>query len=94
MSPTDVRPDAHEAGRIITDFTFLLKDPTFRPISATLDEDGETHGPLHYEVKYDLVVIVEGRNLRYEAKYPSGSRGKTQKMGQISIAAAFLPGTN
>jgi hypothetical protein len=61
----------------------------------------------HYKVEYDLVVIVEGRNLRYEARWPArddheqiGKRkraGKssymTLKTAQISIASAFKPGT-
>ncbi len=47
-----------------------------------------------YVVEYDLVAIVEGRNLRYEARYPAaGGTGKVQKASQISIASAFKPGT-
>ena len=52
-------------------------------------------GKLHYRVMYDLVAFVEGRNLKYEARYPAGAGGKAQvqKTKQVSIAAAFEPGT-
>lgn len=54
----------------------------------------------HWEVMFDLVIIVDGRNLRYEARWPSlkdpeaASRQQSvQAQGQICIAAAFKPGT-
>jgi len=47
----------------------------------------------YYKVYYDLYAIFEDRNLRYEARYPANESGKVQKAGQISIAAAFRPGT-
>jgi hypothetical protein len=56
--------------------------------------------PKHWAVEFQLVMIIEGRNLRYEARWPlpntenHGPQGQTvQAKGQISIAAAFLPGT-
>jgi hypothetical protein len=58
-------------------------------------------------VEYDLVVIVEGRNLRYEARWPPMDHhdeirkrkraGKSSfvvlETAQVSIASAFQPGT-
>ena len=61
--------------------------------SPTPGENGMSQGKVHYKVDYDLYAIVEGRNLRYEARYPANESGKVQKAGQISIAAAFRPGT-
>jgi hypothetical protein len=45
----------------------------------------------HYEVELELVMIVNNRNLRYEARWPAG--GQVRGGEQISIAAAFRPGT-
>ena len=54
----------------------------------------------HWEVTFDLVMIVDGRNLRYEARWPSlkdteaaSHQQSVQSKGQICIAAAFQPGT-
>lgn len=54
----------------------------------------------HWEVIFDLVMIVDGRNLRYEARWPSlkdpeadTHQQSVQAQGQICIAAAFRPGT-
>jgi hypothetical protein len=56
--------------------------------------------PRYWSVEFQLVMIVEGRNLRYEARWPlpsedeQTSQGPTvHATGQISIAAAFKPGT-
>ena len=68
--------------------TFLKTDGLIVPVEP---EEGEK-GKRHYKVEYELVMIVDGRNMRYEARYPAG--GAVQERGQISIAAAFLPGTN
>ena len=68
--------------------TFLRTDGLIVPIEP---EEGEK-GNRHYKVEYELVMIIDGRNMRYEARYPAG--GEVQERGQISIAAAFLPGTN
>lgn len=94
--------EAQVAGKIVTDMTFLRDEHKLTPIYPEEDEahhgyendkGGEIKGKAHYEITYDLVVTVEGRNLRYEARYPAGSRGKVLKTGQISIASAFRPGT-
>ena len=69
--------------------TFLRDDGTIQPIYP---EPGKKGMP-HYKVDYELVALVQGRNLRYEARYPVGSEGRVRQSGQISVAAAFLPGT-
>ncbi|ESZ92420.1 hypothetical protein SBOR_7179 [Sclerotinia borealis F-4128] len=81
--------DAQIAGRIIVDMTFLRDKGTIKPVYP---EEGN-NGTKHYIVDYELVAIVSGRALRYEAKYPAGEGGKVQGKGQLSIAAAFREGT-
>jgi hypothetical protein len=73
--------------------TFLRDEGTIQPILPDEDDEGTFKGKKHYKVEYDLVPIVEGRNLRYEARYPANQFGKARNTGQISIAAAFDPGT-
>ena len=68
--------------------TFLKTDGLIHPV----DPEEGLKGKRHYKVEYELVMIIDGRNLRYEARYPAG--GAVQNKGQISIAAAFVPGTN
>jgi hypothetical protein len=60
-------------------------------IQPTYPEEG-TKGKLHYKVEFELVMIIGGRNLRYESRYPAG--GEVRGEGQICIAAAFEPGTS
>jgi hypothetical protein len=72
------------AGKIVVDMTDL-KD---REIKLT--QQGTKR---FYKVEYELVAIVEGRNLRYEARYPIGANARRRgPTGQTSIAAAFKPG--
>ncbi|CZR65046.1 uncharacterized protein PAC_14946 [Phialocephala subalpina] len=86
--------DKQEVGRIVVDMSFLKDEGRITPIVPVPDVSGKIRKP-HYEIIYDLVVTVEARNLRYEARYPAGQDGQTLKYGtgQISIAAAFKPGT-
>ena len=73
--------------------TFLREQNLIHPVLPKQDEDGVTRGKAHCLVEYDLFPIVEGCKVRYEARYPVGIMGEVQKAGQISIAAAFRPGT-
>jgi len=62
-------------------------------------EFSEAPEKLHWAVHFDLVMIVEGRNLRYQARWPkaedlhTGQQSDIQAQGRICIAAAFQPGT-
>lgn len=99
--------DAQGAGRIVTDVTVLRDEGHLEIIYPTAGRDGVVHTKPHYRVVYDLVVIVEGRNLRYEARWPALDNDveikKRKRAGkpkylvletaQVSIASAFLPGT-
>jgi hypothetical protein len=90
---TNFGADAQLAGRIIVDMSFLRDKKLIQPIEPDLDVYGDLKGVPHWRVEYDLVAVVEGRNLRYEARWPANKSGKAQKIGQVSIAAAFKPGT-
>ena len=53
-----------------------------------------------WSVTFQLVMIVEGRSLRYEARWPAPKNNEpivynqdVHAKGQICIAAAFKPGT-
>ena len=83
------RLGAEKAGCIVVDMTFLKTEGHITPI---VPEEGK-RGTKHYKVEFELVMIVDGRNLRYEARYPIGDEGQVQQRGQICIAAAFVPGT-
>jgi hypothetical protein len=48
-------------------------------------------GRPHYRIEFELVMIIDERNLRYETRWPRG--GEARAYGQICIAAAFRPGT-
>jgi hypothetical protein len=69
--------------------TFLKDDPDFHPVEP--DPGGK--GQLHYRVEFELVIKIDGRNLRFEARYPTGEDGVVMGARQISIAASFQPGT-
>jgi hypothetical protein len=51
-------------------------------------------GKKHWKVQFQLVMIIEGRNLRYEARWPKGGASKVTGKGHVCIAAAFEPGTS
>lgn len=80
-------------GKLVSDMTFLRDDRLIRRTVPRLDRDRMKQGMAHYEVILDLIAIIEGRNLRYEARYPANDSGKVQKTDQACIAAAFKPGT-
>jgi hypothetical protein len=66
-------------------------------------ETSANHGNMekrYYLVKFDLVMILDGRDLRYEARWPPheqlekfGQPPNVQASRQICVAAAFRPGT-
>jgi hypothetical protein len=70
--------------------TFLRDQGIIQPV----DPEPGTIGKRHYKVGIELVMIIDGRNLRYEARWPIGRDSSVQERGQICIAAAFEPGTN
>jgi len=100
--------DVQIAGTIVTDMTFLRDKGHIDITYPEPDDYGVTRGHPHYRVEYDLVVIAEGRNLRYEARWTpkdndQGSKKRKRsgqhkfevvQTAQVSIASAFRPGTS
>lgn len=79
---------ARVAGKITVDMTPIIQQGHIQPATIKPGYDGKPH----YKIEFDLVIIINGRNLRYEARWPVGS-AETRSQGQICIAAAFRPGT-
>jgi hypothetical protein len=82
---------AQVSDKIKINMTHLKTQKKLQPVYPEPDEDGVIIGKPHYKVEFDLFPIAEDRNLRYEARDPE--TGDVLAMGQVSIAAAFLPGT-
>jgi hypothetical protein len=82
-----VRIGAVKAGTIVADMTPLVEGGY---IQLTEPEPGYFGRP-HYRIEFELVMIIDGRNLRWEARWPRG--GEARAEGEICIAAAFKPGT-
>jgi hypothetical protein len=68
--------------------TFLKERNIIQPVES---EEG-VRAKRYYKIEYELVMIVNGRNMTWEVRYPSGGEGQVR--GQLSIAAAFFPGTS
>jgi hypothetical protein len=45
-----------------------------------------------WKISAILLIIVSGRNLRFEIRLPGGN-GEVHGVGQTCLAAAFRPGT-
>ncbi|PMD44863.1 hypothetical protein L207DRAFT_240865 [Hyaloscypha variabilis F] len=75
-------------GVIETDMTFLKERNIIQPVES---EEG-VRAKRYYKIEYELVMIVNGRNMTWEVRYPFGGEGQVR--GQLSIAAAFSPGTS
>ena len=75
------------AGKILVDMTFLKTKGLIKPV---LPDSGT--GKKFWKVEFEIVAYINGRNLKYEVRYPIGGN-KALKTAQVSIAAAFQPGT-
>ncbi|KAH8685484.1 hypothetical protein BGZ60DRAFT_365995 [Tricladium varicosporioides] len=92
---------AEFAGKIEVDMTFLKEKGYIQPQPPSVFSTYSGRKALNYwSVEFQLVMIVDGRNLRYEARWPipqdndqNHHEQNVQAKGQISIAAAFKPGT-
>jgi len=88
---TAILLDAQVSGKIIIDMTRMRTENLIQPIYPKTDVDGVIRGKPHYKVEFDLFPIAEDRNLKYEAR--DIDTGEVLGRGQVSIAAAFKPGT-
>ncbi|PVH99820.1 hypothetical protein DM02DRAFT_629036 [Periconia macrospinosa] len=91
---------AELAGSIIADMTFLRDEGRIQPESPSqFSKFSEEPEKRHWAVHFELVMIVEGRNLQYQARWPmqkdlqAGQQPSVQAQAQVCIAAAFRPGT-
>lgn len=93
----------------MTDVTVLKNRNLLEIVEPRTESDGKVHGRRHCIVEYDLVPMIKGRDLIYEARWPSSDASATvesdrkrrrfekyefTRTAQISIAAAFMPGTS
>ncbi|GFF41245.1 predicted protein [Aspergillus udagawae] len=75
---------AKVAGKIELDMTFLRTEGHIQPVRPD-----NLLGRRHYRVEYDLVMIVDGYNIKYEARWDNGQGEQVLAEKQINIAAAF-----
>jgi hypothetical protein len=80
--------------------TFLKDSGKIRPKPAPPHSRFYGQGRACYTVALDLFMRVDGRNLYFEARWPSVDPAnvspryqEVKAQGQICIAAAFKPGT-
>jgi hypothetical protein len=75
---------AEQLGKIVLDFT-CLKSQKDKYLKT---EDGDTF----WCIEFDLCIIIDGLNLRFEARSPENP-DEVQSSKTFSIAASFQPGT-
>jgi len=89
-------------GSITANMSFLRDEGHIRPVpqSEFSNFKGTKAQQAYWAVTFELVMIIDGRNLRYEARWPplddpeaTIHPQRVYAQGQISIAAAFKPGT-
>lgn len=75
---------AELVGHIMVDLTDLKTKGIVKPRGS-----GKRR---HYFIEYDIVAVVDGPNLRFEAHYPQGARNKAsiKEKASICIAAGFV----
>lgn len=82
--------------------TFLRDEGHIQPVAPSVFSTySGPKAPHHWEVTFELVMIIDGRNLRYEARWPLSNSPEASvhdqtvlESGQTCIAAAFKPGTS
>ncbi|KAF1949105.1 hypothetical protein CC80DRAFT_497783 [Byssothecium circinans] len=90
---------AERAGSIVADMTFLKAEGLIEPESPSEFSTYSSTEKRHWAVKFELVMVVEGRSLSFKARWPlksdlkAGQRQEVHAQGQVCIAAAFQPGT-
>ncbi|KAJ9610003.1 hypothetical protein H2200_006333 [Cladophialophora chaetospira] len=80
---------AEQLGKIMFDLTELKSQPK----KYLTTEDSSDHVEhTFWEIEFDLCLIIDGRNLRFEARSPENPNQVTSSQN-FSIAASFIPGT-
>ena len=80
--------------------TFLKDEGLIQPEQPSVWSQKSHKGGAYWVVEFQLVMIVDGRNLRYEARWPRSKDAEAVARHQevfaskqTCIAAAFKPGT-
>lgn len=90
---------AEKVGSIVADLTFLKDEGLIKPQSPSVFSTYSNLQKQHWEVLYEVAMIVEGRSIRFEARWPykdnlkQGQKQRVLAMKLLGIAAAFKPGT-
>jgi acyl-ACP thioesterase len=87
---------AYEVGRIEIDMTEHMKE--IKQYSNDFHKSREDRPRRKIlVVKFDLVVVMEGKQLKWEVRWPSGAKTteeiKVRKVGYVSLAPSLMPGT-
>lgn len=100
MSLTHLRLGAVQIGTIETDMTFLIDEGHIQPQSPSPDSTYAGSRRKFWQTHYDILMIVEGRSIRFEARWPAKKNCRPRDGPQrvlatklVGIAAAFEPGT-
>jgi hypothetical protein len=94
---TNANMRGHSGAKLLTyveiDMTHLLhSNPPLPAVAPNVDADAPNANMMHYRIEFGMVMTVEGRNLRFEVRYPKDS-DKVCKSAHVSMAPAFAPGT-
>ena len=69
--------------------TFLRTNRHIKPVKG-MDEYGKPLRQRHYQVKYDIVMTIDGYNIKYEARWKNDMEERVIGAKQINIQAAFV----
>ncbi|KAH7385873.1 hypothetical protein BKA66DRAFT_548581 [Pyrenochaeta sp. MPI-SDFR-AT-0127] len=94
-----VNKGAEQVGTIEADFTFLKDKGFIQPQIPTEYSAFSGSQKAYWLVRYEVALVVEGRSIRFEARWPlredlgPGQQQQVRAMKHVGIAAAFRPGT-
>jgi hypothetical protein len=86
-------------GTIEADLSFLIDNGHIQPQSPSEFSTHISQQKQHWTVHYELAMIVQGRSIRFEARWPltkdlePGGEQQVLATKLVGIAAAFQPGT-
>jgi len=90
---------AQKVGTIVANMNFLRDEGLIEPQFPSVYSTHSSSQKQHWEVHYEVAMIVEGRSIRFEARWPlmeklnQGQEQRVLAMKLVGIAAAFRPGT-
>jgi hypothetical protein len=86
-------------GFLQADLTRLRDEGRIEPQHPSMYSTHTGPQKRYWEVHYEVALIVEGRSIRFEARYPvkdalrPGEQQEVLGVKLVGIAAAFAPGT-